>query len=57
MFPHRNIHKFVWTTSDGKTQLDEYSFIDRRIYARFFRGTDCDTDHYLVVINLGKDWQ
>jgi hypothetical protein len=55
MFQHRNIHKFIWISSDGKThnQIDHIS-IDRRWHSsildvRSFRAADCDTDHYLVV--------
>jgi len=55
MFPHRNFRKYTWTSSDGKThkQID-HILIDRRWHSsivdvRSFRGTDCDTDHYLVV--------
>jgi endonuclease/exonuclease/phosphatase family metal-dependent hydrolase len=54
MFPHRNIHKFTWS-SDGKAhnQID-HILIDRRRHSsvldvRSFRAADCDTDHYLVV--------
>jgi len=61
MFPHRNIHKYTWTSPDGQThnQTDNV-LIDRRWHSsildvRSFRGADCDTDHYLVVANLGKD--
>jgi hypothetical protein len=63
MFPHRNIHKFTWTSPDGKTQNEiERILIDRRRHSsildvRPFRAADCDTDHYLVVENLGRDWQ
>jgi hypothetical protein len=55
MFAHRNIHKFTWTSPDGKThnQID-HILIDRKrhsiiINVRSFRAADCDTDHYLVV--------
>jgi len=63
MFSHRNIHKHKWTSPDGQTRNQtELILIDRRRHSsildvRSFRGADCDTDHYLVVANLGKDWQ
>jgi hypothetical protein len=63
MFPHRNIHKFTWTLPDGKThnQID-HILIDKGWHSsvldvRPFREADCDTDQYLVVANLCKDWQ
>jgi hypothetical protein len=62
MFQHHNIHKFTWTSPDGKAhnQID-HIFIDRRRHSsvldvQSFMGADCDTDHYLMVAKLGKDW-
>ena len=61
MFPHRNIHKYIRTSLDGKThnQID-HGLIVRRWHSsildsRSFRGVDCDTDHYLVVAKL-REW-
>jgi hypothetical protein len=55
MFPHHNIHKYTWTSQDGKThgQID-HILVDRRRHSnvldvRSFRAADCDSDHYLVV--------
>jgi hypothetical protein len=55
MFAHRKIHKYTWTSPDGKThnQID-HILVDRRrqssiLDVRPFRGADCDTDRYLVA--------
>ena len=55
MFPHRNLHSYIWTCRDRKTQnqIDDI-FTDRRLHSnildvQYFRGADCDTDHSLVV--------
>jgi hypothetical protein len=55
MFPHRNIHKYTWTSPDGKTHTQIYFIlVDRRRHSnvldvRSFRAADCNSDHYLVV--------
>jgi hypothetical protein len=58
MFPHRNIHKYTWTSPDGDThnQID-HILIDRRRYSsvldvQSLRAADCDMDHYLVVAEI-----
>ncbi|KDR12822.1 hypothetical protein L798_07067, partial [Zootermopsis nevadensis] len=57
-FPHRDVHKYTWTSPDGRThnQID-HVLVDKRrqtnvIDVRSFRGADCDTDHYLVVAKV-----
>jgi hypothetical protein len=58
MFPNRNIHKYTWTSLNGKThnQIDHF-LVDRRRHSSVFdvpsfRAADCDTDQYLVVAKV-----
>jgi hypothetical protein len=58
MFPHHNIHKFTWTSPDGRmhNQID-HILIDSRWHSsildvRLFRAADCDTDCYRVVAKV-----
>jgi hypothetical protein len=58
MFPHRKIHKYTWTSPEGNTyNQTDHILIDRTRHSnildvRSFRGSDCDTDHYLVVAKV-----
>ena len=58
MLPHLNIHKYTWTSPDGKTHNQvHHTSRNRRWHSsildvRRFRGDDCDTDHYLVVAKV-----
>jgi hypothetical protein len=58
MFPHRNIHKYTWTSPDEKThnQID-HILVDRRRHSnaldvQSFRAADCLGDHYLMVAKV-----
>jgi endonuclease/exonuclease/phosphatase family metal-dependent hydrolase len=53
MFLHNNIHRYTWTSPDGKThnQID-HILVDRRRHSNVldvpsFRAADCDSEHYL----------
>jgi hypothetical protein len=58
MFPHRKIHKYTWTFTDGKIHNQtNHTLIDRRwhksiLEVQSFREVDCDTDHYLMVAKV-----
>jgi hypothetical protein len=58
MFPHRNVHKCIWTSPDENTHNQIYDIlIGRRRHSsvldvRSFSAADCDTDHYLVVAKI-----
>jgi endonuclease/exonuclease/phosphatase family metal-dependent hydrolase len=55
MFSHRSIHKYTWTSPDGKTHIQiDHILIDRRRHSSIldvisFRGAYCDSDHYMIV--------
>jgi len=58
MFLYSNIHKYAWTSPDGKTHnQNDHVLIERRWHlsildVRSFRGADGDTDHFLVVAEI-----
>jgi hypothetical protein len=49
MFSHHNIHKYTWTSPDGKTHIQlDHILIDKRLHSStvddgYFRGANCDT--------------
>jgi endonuclease/exonuclease/phosphatase family metal-dependent hydrolase len=55
MFPHRNIHKYAWTSTNGKThnQID-HILVDRQRHLNVLdvRSFRADSDHYLVVAKV-----
>jgi hypothetical protein len=58
VLPHRNIHKYTWTSPDGTTHNQiHHILVDRRRHSTLpdvcsFRAADCDSDHYLVVAKV-----
>jgi hypothetical protein len=63
MCPCRNINKFTWISTDGKTQKQNgHILIDRRWHSSIldvqsFRAADYDTDLCQVVAEVRGDWQ
>jgi hypothetical protein len=66
MFPHRNIHKFTWTSPDGKThQQTDHILILRRLEMAFNVGwcgihwTDLaqDRDQWMALVNTVMNLQ
>jgi hypothetical protein len=58
MFRHCNIHKYTWTSPDGKTHSKiENILVDRQRHSNVFdvrslRAADCGSDHYLVMVKV-----
>jgi hypothetical protein len=60
MFQDQNIHKYTWTSPDGKihNQID-HILVDKRRHSNVldvqsFGAADCDSDRYLVVVKVRK---
>jgi len=60
MFSYRNIHKYTWTSPDGKTKIHINDILrDTRWHSsildnRSFKRADSNIDKYLVVENVRK---
>jgi hypothetical protein len=58
--PHSNTHKCSWTSPDGYTHNQiEHTLINSLLHSSVldipsFMAADCGTDHYLVVVKLGR---
>ncbi len=58
MFPHKDVHKYTWTSPDGRTrnQIDHINvngIFKRSVQdVRAFRGADVGSVHNLVVGNI-----
>ena len=58
LFAHKNIHKYTWTSPDGKTrnQIDHVSISGNRrgslLDVRIYRGADVGSDPQLVVASI-----
>jgi len=63
MFPHRNIHEYTWTSPDGTTHnhtdqvLIDWRWHSSILNIQSLRGTDCVTDHHLVVAKVTERWR
>jgi hypothetical protein len=61
MFSHCNIHKYTWTTPEGKMHSEiNHILINRRQHSsvldiQYFRGADCGTDHSLVIAKAREE--